>query len=226
MHDPVAAEQAGGIVVEQERRHKWMILCSVITAGLGVAALGGGSLGPVLLGLAILGVVGFAAKVSGFWAQVDSLTGGQKCLVWGVAIVGGLAGSAFIAMVWLSFKIIGFGFQLLGVDFGSGEPGIGTAIFRSLHKQRQVGPGHWHSISSRNAALVNRIASAQWVGDKRVTHDGGFTYIGDDLVRSDGTYVYVGNDRVRSEGQFLYIGDKMVTREGGSLYVDGQRVQE
>ncbi len=197
-----------------------MLIFSLVTLGLGVAAALQGADG-LVVGLILMAAAIGAAVLSSLWSRVEVLPPGSKILVWSVATIGGAASGLFVVGVWFVLRIFQFIGEQMGVDFGfGGMRGSGVSTLRGV-SQRTKGRG-----GRGRGSDWERILRAERVGDERVIREGGFTYIGGERVMTDGTFTYVGDDRVSEEDGVLFIGEKRVTREDGWLFVDGQRVEE
>lgn len=193
-----------------------MLVFSLVTLGLGVAATVDGKEGNFPFGIGLSATVVATAFLTSVWTRVKSLPVPAKLLVWAVASIGAIASAFFVVCLWIFWKLIQLVFAWAGVDLGSDSPGIGSAIRRASRRRKEGGgDSDWE-----------RILNAKSVGGERIVRDGGFTYIGGKRVMDDGGFTYVGDDRVLNEGGILHIGDKRVTRSGGDLFVDGQRVEE
>lgn len=220
MASPIATGSQEALLTRSRTRHWWMTLFSLVTFGLGIAAvLDGGE--NLIFGLVMVAAVVGAGILSDLWVNVKILPIGPKILVWTVAIIGGAAASFFVVMLWVTLRLVNFAFGLLGVDLGLNKgPGVGSLLRRASGRYTtgRAEPG--------DGSDWDRILSARSVGGDRIVREGGFTYIGGRRVMSSGDFTYVGDDRVIFERGSLRIGDKLVTREGDDLFIDGQRVEE
>lgn len=214
-----SSSQRAAIVSERpDSRHGWMLGCSLVTLGLGVLAVANGEW---VLGVLLLAAFGAAAYFSRGWLYVSSLSLAPKLLVWGVGILGCVAGSFLIAMTWFTLKLLQFMAERIGADLGlSRMPGPFSLL------RRVPAPSSWASGRYSAAAQWDRILGAEAIGGERVVRDGGFIYIGGERVHKDGGFTYVGNQRVVTDGGVLRIGNKVVSQDGSSLFIDGERVHE